>query len=114
MYTNKTCFNTAVFMHKIQGKSATRIFLSKFRKSYNSYPTRFSHLNYIIPIPKLNKCKCGISYRGPFICNNKQITDVPKCKSVANSDLLSLGNEVSFFLYQIFVLLYTYYVCQLN
>ena len=54
-------FNTAVFMHKIQGKSAPSIFLPKFRKPSHSYPTRFSHLNYIKPTPKLNKCKYGIS-----------------------------------------------------
>ena len=32
-------FNTAVFMHKIQGKSAPSIFLPKFRKPSHSYPT---------------------------------------------------------------------------
>ena len=37
-------FNTAVFMHRIQGKSALSIFLPKFRKRPHSYPTRFSHL----------------------------------------------------------------------
>ena len=40
-------FNTALFMHKIQGKSAPNIFLRKFRKPSHSYPTRFSHLNYV-------------------------------------------------------------------
>ena len=46
-------FDTAVFMHKIQGKYATSIFLPKFRKPSHSYPARFSHLNYVKPIPKL-------------------------------------------------------------
>ena len=90
-------------MHKIQGKSASNVFLSKFRKPSHSYPTRLSHLNYIKPIPKLNKCKYGISYRRSFIWNNflssrdKQITDVAKFKAVTKSKLLSLENEVSFF-----------------
>ena len=96
-------FNTAVFMHKIQGKSAPSIFLPKFRKPSHSYPTRFSHLNYVKPTPKLNKCKYGISYRGPFIWNNflstadKEITDVAKFKAATKSKLLSLKNETSFF-----------------
>ena len=97
-------FNTAVFMHKIQGNSAPSIFLSKFRKPSLSYPTRFSYLNYIKPIPKLdNKCKYEISYRGPFIWNNflgtanKQNTYVTKFKAVTKSKLFSLKNEVSFF-----------------
>ena len=47
-------FNTAAFLHKIQGKSAPSILLSKFRKPSHSHPTRFSHPNYIKPIPKLN------------------------------------------------------------
>ena len=63
-------FNTAVFMHKIQGTSAPSIFLPKFRKPSQSYPTPFSHLNYVKPTPKLNKCKYGVCYRGPFIWNN--------------------------------------------
>ena len=107
-------FNTAVFMHKIQGKSATSIFLPKFRKLSHLYSTRFSHLNYVKPTPKLNKCKYGISYRGPVIWNNflstadKEITDVAKFKAATKSKLLSLKNETSFFKYQIFVLLFTY------
>ena len=96
-------FNTAVFMHKIQGKSAPSIFLRKFRKPSHSYPTRFSHLNYVKPIPKLNKCKYRISYRGPFIWNNflsttdKQIADVAKFKAATKSKILALKNEISFF-----------------
>ena len=89
-------------MHKIQGKSAPSIFLPKFRKPSQLYPTRFSHLNYVKPIPKLNKCKYGISYRGRFIRNyflsitDKEITDVAKFKAATKSKLLSLKNEISF------------------
>ena len=56
-------FITAVFMHKIQGISAPNIFLPESRKTSHSYPRRFSHLNYVKPIPKLNKCTYGISHR---------------------------------------------------
>ena len=95
-------FNTAVSMNKIQGKSAPSIFLPKFRKPSHLYPVRFSHLNYVKPTPKLNKCKYGISYREPFIWNDflspadKEIIDVAKFKAATNSKLLSLQNETSF------------------
>ena len=59
-------FSISVFMPKIQGKCAPSIFLPKFRKPSQSYPTRFSHLNYVKHVPKLSKCSYGISYRGPF------------------------------------------------
>ena len=60
-------FSISVFMPKIQGKCAfMHIFLPKFRKPSQSYPTRFSHLNYVKHVPKLSKCSYGISYRGPF------------------------------------------------
>ena len=104
-------FNTAVFMHKIQGKSPPSMSLPKFRKPSHSYSTQFSHLNYVKPIPNLKKCKYGIFYRGPFTWNNflsttdKQFTHVAKSKAVTMSKWLSLGNEVNFFWYQIFVLL---------
>ena len=96
-------FNTKVFIHKIQGKFAPSIFLPKFRKTSHLYQTRLSHLNYVKLIPKLDKCKYGISYRGPFIWNNflstmdKEITDVAKFKATTKSKLLSLKNEISFF-----------------
>ena len=96
-------FNIAVSMHKIQGKSPPSLSHLIFEKSYHSYPTRFSHLSYVKSIPKLNKCKYGISYRGTFLWNNslnttdKQITNVAKFKAVTKSKLLLLENEVNFF-----------------
>ena len=105
-------FNTAVFMHKIQGKSAPSMPLPKFRKPTHSYSTQFSHLNYVKPIPNLKKCKYGIFYTGPFTWNNflstkdKQFTHIAKSKAVTKSKWLSLENEVIFFWYQIFVLLH--------
>ena len=113
-------FTTAVFMHNFSGKSAPRIFLPTFRKPSHSYPTPFAQLNYVNPIPELNKCKYRSSYRGRFIWNNflsttgKQITHVTKFRPITKSNLLSLENEVSFFQYQIVVLSNTYPVQQLN
>ena len=96
------------------------IFLWKFRKPSHWYTTQFSHLNYIKSIPKLNKYKYGISYRGPFVWNNflsttdKRITGIAKFKVATKSKLLSFENEISSFQYQIIVLLYTSSVHQLN
>ena len=99
--------NTAIFMNKIQGNSAPSIFFPKFRKPSHSYLTQSSHLNFIKPIPKLNKCKYRISYKGPFIWNNfdsttdEKNTDFAKFakfKAAAKSKLLSLESEVNFFL----------------
>ena len=69
----------------------------------HSYSTRFSYFNYVKPIPKLNKCQHGLSYKGQFIWDNvlsttdKQITNVAKFKPVTKPKLLSLENEVNFF-----------------
>ena len=97
-------FNTAIFMHENSRlKFAISIFLPQFRISSHSYPTQFSHLNYVKTIPRLNKYKYGISYRGQFIWNSflsttdKQITDIAKFKAVTKSKLLSLENELNFF-----------------
>ena len=85
---------------------------------------QFSHLNFVKLIPKLNKCKYRISYKGPFIWNNfdsttdEKITDFAKFakfKAATKSKLLSLESEVSFFLQEKkLVLLCTYSVRQLN
>ena len=103
-----------IYAFKLRTSMSSSIFLPKFRKPSHSYPTPFPHLNNVKPIPKLNKAKYGISYRGPFIWNNflsttdKEITDVAKFKAATKSKLLSLRNETRFYQYQIFVLLYKY------
>ena len=78
-------FNFAVFMHRFQGKSAPSIFLPKFRKPFHSYPTRFSHPNYVTLISKLNKY--GISYRAPFVWNNFLSATVNKSLTSLNWNL---------------------------
>ena len=92
-------FNTAVFVHKIQGKLASNIFLPKFRKFFHSHLKKFSHLNCAKPIPKLAKCKCGISNRGPFVWINSLSTteEQNNYTSKFKSKLFSLENEVSLF-----------------
>ena len=83
----------------------TYFFLNQITLSFAS--TRFSHLNYVRPIPKFNKCKYGISYRGQFTWKNflnttdkhpeKTVTDVAKFKAVTKSKSYLLENEVSYF-----------------
>ena len=113
-------FNTAVFMHKIQRNSAPSILLSKFRKPSLSHPTRFSHLNYVKPIPKVDKCNYRISYRGPFIWNNflsttdKQITDVAKFKAVNQVKTTFTKRNKLFLISDICTFIHIYSVRQLN
>ena len=79
-------FNTAVFVHKIQGKLASNIFLPKFRKFFHSHLKKFSHLNYAKPIPKLAKCKCGISNRGPLSGSTPSVLQKNKTMTPLNSN----------------------------
>ena len=81
-------------MHKIQKSQNQAYSLRNSKKPSYLYPTRFSHLIHAKTILKLNKCKYGISYRGPFILNNflsatdKQTIDIAKFKTVTKSKLL--------------------------
>ena len=47
--------NNTIFMHQISTETAPSVFLSKFTKPSHLYRTRFSSVNYIKPICKLNK-----------------------------------------------------------
>ena len=44
-----------IFMHRVENKIASSIFLSKFCKLSNSYPTNFSAHNFFVPTLKLKK-----------------------------------------------------------
>ena len=74
-----------------------RIFNILLKQGYKYCFSKGKH-DYVKPIPKLNKCKYGISYRGPFIWN-KSLTSLNLKLSLAvtKSKLLSVENEVSFF-----------------
>ena len=48
--------NNASFMHRINTKTAPTVFLSKFTKPSQIYPTRFSQINYAKPTHELNRC----------------------------------------------------------
>ena len=59
--------NVAPFMFEVNQKTAPNIFLSRFQKPSNSYPTRFSELNYLQPVRNIKTSKYSISIRGPYI-----------------------------------------------
>ena len=54
-------------MHKVKNRNTPTVFLTKFQKPAHSYPTTFSKLNYIKPMPQLNRSKHRISIRGPAL-----------------------------------------------
>ena len=90
-------------MNQISTKTAPSVFLSKSKKHSHLYPTRFSYVNYIKPICKLNKCKLRISIRGPYLWNEfltqteKEIESTSSFKIVVKHKLLSSYNELSHF-----------------
>ena len=47
--------NKTILMHQISTKTASSVFLGKFKKSSHLYPTRFSNAGCIKPTHKLNK-----------------------------------------------------------
>ena len=59
--------NTAVFMHKINNRTAPSSFLEKFEQPSHWYSTCFSSRNYKKPQIKLRKYRFRISIRGPAI-----------------------------------------------
>ena len=90
-------------MHKVRNGTATAVFLPKFQKPAHPYPTNFSKLNYIKPMPQLSRAKYRISVRGPTLSNEfltnseKEIENLSLFKSELKSKLLSYQNEVLFF-----------------
>ena len=96
--------NDIIFVHKVRNGTAWAVFLPKFQKPARSYPSNFSKLNYIKPMPQLSRSKYRISARGPPLWN-EFLTDSEKetenwslLKSKLKSKLLSYENEVIFFL----------------
>ena len=42
-------------MHKVRSRTAPAVFLPKFEKPADPYPTNFSRLNYIKPMSQLSR-----------------------------------------------------------
>ena len=95
--------NNTILMHQINTKTAPNVFLSKFKKPSNLYPTRFSNVSYIKPTYNLNKCKFWISIRRSCLWNEflpqtkKEIESKSSFKIVVKHKLLSVCNELSHF-----------------
>ena len=57
-------------MHKIKTGTGPKVFHTDFKKTYHSYPTRFSNVNYSKLKPRLRKSRFRISIRGAAIWNS--------------------------------------------
>ena len=57
-------------MHRVENKTAPYIFLAKFCKSSQAYPTNFLAHNFLVPTLKLKKSKYRVSIRGSLLWNN--------------------------------------------
>ena len=58
-----------ISLHKVKAEAALAVFLSKFQKPANPYPTNFLKLNYIRPAYQLSRSKYWISVRVPALWN---------------------------------------------
>ena len=72
-------------MYKINQKTVSNVFLSRFQNPSHLYPTRFSELNYVQPIHNIKTSKYSISIRGPYDHEEKQITTIHKFKPLLHN-----------------------------
>ena len=99
----QSILNNAVFMYKINNRTAPSSFLEEFEQPSHSYSTRYSSGNYRKPQIKLRKYRIRISIRGPAIWNDlvgsteKEIQSPSHFKTKIKSKLLNFENEVTFF-----------------
>ena len=90
-------------MHKIKTGTGPAVFHTTFTMPSQSYPTRFSNLNYSKPKTRLRKSMFRISTRGTAIWNNfvanteKELESSSILKSKIKTNLLDFENEVTCF-----------------
>ena len=103
MYINYIFWITLFSSKKPRNETAPAVFLPKFQKGAQPYPTNFSKLNYIKPMSELSRTKYRISVKGSALWNKflteseKEIENLSLFKSKRKSKLLSYESEVIFF-----------------
>ena len=92
-----------IFMHLVENKTASAIFLIKFCKPSQLYPTNFSAHNFLVPTLKMKKYRHRVSIRGPLLWNNiltaaeKTQQSLPKFRTTIKEKRLSMTNEINYF-----------------
>ena len=90
-------------MHQVNLDTVSTIFLNKFKKLIDNYPTNLGRTNYSIPPFRLNKSKYRISIRGSTLWKNIPVDTEKKqqktniFKTVMRNKLLALENELTYF-----------------
>ena len=92
-----------IFMHRVENKNCTSIFLAKFRKPSHTYPTNCLTHKFLVHTLKLKKSKYRVSIRSPLLWNNiltageKAQESLPKFQTTIKEKLLSMTNEINYF-----------------
>ena len=90
-------------MHRVETKTASSIFLTKYCKPLHSYPINFSAHNFLVPTLKLKTSRYIVSIRGLLLWNNILIAAektqecLPKFRTTIKKKLLSMTNEINYF-----------------
>ena len=90
-------------MHRAENKTVPSIFLAKFCKPSQAYPTNFSAHNFLVPTFVLKKSKYRVSIRGPLLWNNiltaaeKTQESLPKFRTTIKEKLLSMTSKINYF-----------------
>ena len=93
-----------IFMYRVENKTVPSIFLTKFCKSSHGYPTNLLAHNFLAPTLKLKRSKYRVSTRGLLLWNNilttteKTQESLPKFRTTIKAKLLSMTNEINYFL----------------
>ena len=92
-----------IFMHRVEIKTATSIFLTKLCKPSLPYPTNLSAHNFLVLNLKLKKSRYRVSIRGPLLWKDiltaaeKTQESLPKFRATIKEKLLSMTNEINYF-----------------
>ena len=86
-------------MLRVENKAASSIFLTKFCKLFQPYPTKFLAHNVLVPTLKSKKSRYRVSIRGLLLWNyiltaaEKTQESLPKFRTNIKEKLRSMTNE---------------------